>query len=267
MASDAFLVKLNALGTGLVYATYLGASGDDQAYAMATDISGNAHVVGSTDSADFPITIGAFQPNIAGRHDIFITKFNAAGSGLVYSTFLGGTGDESPGDSIALDAFAVPNLYTTGNTEPFNFPTTPGAFDSTTDGFDAIVAQISDVPTPPGPLSARVRGGGTIDVPDGVASFHFVVQRRTDGTLSGRLQYFNRETRAKVRSEVITTLNVIGNNASFDGTCTVDGAPCAFSTDVTDNGESGANDTFSISVSGGPAEGGVLRSGNISIQQ
>lgn len=60
---------------------------------------------------------------------------------------------------------------------------------------------------------------------------------------------------------------IVGNTATFGGTCTNNGAPCTFTVDVVDNGEPGFSDTFTISVSGGPTEGGTLRSGNIQIHQ
>ena len=65
----------------------------------------------------------------------------------------------------------------------------------------------------------------------------------------------------------ITSLTIAANTATFDGTCTVNGAPCTFRVNVSDNGEPGTNDTFTIAVSGGPPEGGILRSGNILITQ
>ena len=66
---------------------------------------------------------------------------------------------------------------------------------------------------------------------------------------------------------MFTSLVIAGNMATFSGTCTADDAPCTFTVDVTDNGEPGTNDTFTISVSAGPPEGGTLRSGNIQIHK
>src|SRR5439155_5058406 len=84
--SDAFVTKLNPAGSGasdLVYSTYLGGSGSDTGFGIALGASGNAYVTGSTDSADFPTTAGAFTPG--GNGDAFVTKLNPAGAGLVFS--------------------------------------------------------------------------------------------------------------------------------------------------------------------------------------
>jgi hypothetical protein len=125
--TDAFVSKLNAAGSALVYSTYLGGSSSDQSNGIAVDVSGNAYVTGYTESSDFPTTPGAFQTTYGGGGDAFVTKLNAAGSALVYSTYLGGRYyDQGPG--IALDAAG--NAYVTGNAGD-GFPTTAGAFQTT----------------------------------------------------------------------------------------------------------------------------------------
>jgi len=122
--SDGFVTKLNPAGSGLVYSTYLGGSNYDVGNGIVVDAGGNAFVTGITRSTDFPTTAGAFQPTTDGSGDAFAAKLNPAGSALVYSTYLGGTGYEY-GSSIAVDAFG--NAYVTGSTNSLNFPTTPGA--------------------------------------------------------------------------------------------------------------------------------------------
>lgn len=84
------MTKLNAAGTALVYSSYLGGSDSDQASGIAIDSFGNAYVVGTTRSTNFP-TANAVQAAYAGQSDAFVTKLNAAGSALVYSTYLGGS--------------------------------------------------------------------------------------------------------------------------------------------------------------------------------
>src|SRR5262249_43212188 len=87
----------------IVYSTYLGGAGDDIGSSIALDFSGDAYVTGSTASLSFPTTPGAFQVGYGGgATDVFVTKFNPAGSGLVYSTFLGGAGNDA-GLGIAVD--------------------------------------------------------------------------------------------------------------------------------------------------------------------
>ena len=123
---DAFVAKLNATGSGLVYSTYLGGSGDEGGYGIAVDASGNAYVAGITDSTDFPTTAGAFQPTFGGGSgDAFVTKLAPTGSALAYSTYVGGSAlDRARG--IAVDALG--NAYVTGLTVSTDFPTTAGAF-------------------------------------------------------------------------------------------------------------------------------------------
>ncbi|HET9406602.1 MAG TPA: choice-of-anchor D domain-containing protein [Candidatus Sulfotelmatobacter sp.] len=123
---DAFVTKLNATGTALVYSTFLGGSGLDVGYSIAVDASGNAYVGGSATSADFPVIPGSFQTTkVAGGQVGFITKLNPAGSGLVYSTFLGGSTVDLI-YALALDKSL--NVYATGYASSTDFPTTSGAF-------------------------------------------------------------------------------------------------------------------------------------------
>jgi hypothetical protein len=260
---DAFVTKLDPTGSTLVYSTYLGGSGVDEGRGIAVDGTGNAYVAGRTDSEDFPTTTGTGPP---GNGDAFVTKLNPTGSGLVYSTYLGGNlGDAGVG--IAVDVFE--DAYVTGITGSTDFPTTPGAFQPTLAGAgDAFVAKITEAEAPPGPFSARVTGGGTIDVMDGIGTFSFIIQRQADtGELSGRLQYVNHASGAQVQSVTYTSLVIVGSTATFGGDCTVNGMPCTFTVNVADNGEPGTNDTFTISASGGPTEGGTLQGGNILITQ
>jgi hypothetical protein len=137
----AFVTKLNATGTALVYSTYLGGSGTeyggDVGNAIAVDTAGNVYVAGQTTSTDFPVTQGAFQTtNKAAANegsDAFVAKLNPAGTALVYSTYLGGSGAQSqPGDSasgLAVDSSG--NAYLTGSAYSTDFPVTAGAFQTT----------------------------------------------------------------------------------------------------------------------------------------
>ena len=117
---DAFVTKLNAAGSALVYSTYLGGSGNEWQSAIAVDSAGNAYVTGQTQSHDFP-TANALQATFGGGDsDAFVTKVNAAGSELVYSTYLGGS-DFDGGVGIAVDPAG--NAYVTGLTGSADFPT------------------------------------------------------------------------------------------------------------------------------------------------
>jgi Beta-propeller repeat len=137
---DVFVAKLNAAGSALVYSTYLGGSLVDLPWDIAVDSANTAFVVGDTRSPDFPTTAGAFDTTANGAFDGFVTRLNATGSALLYSTFLGGSDMEGAG-SIAVDAAS--NAYVAGATPSADFPTTPGAFDTVLDGgYDAFVTKL-----------------------------------------------------------------------------------------------------------------------------
>jgi len=122
VGGDAFVSKLNATGSGLAYSTYLGGSGSDSGSAIAIDSSGNAYIVGSTSSSDFPVTPSAFQPTYGGGGypDAFVAKLDPTGSVLVYASYLGGSNADY-GQGIAVDASG--NAYVTGSTQSPDFPT------------------------------------------------------------------------------------------------------------------------------------------------
>src|SRR5439155_688758 len=219
---DAFVTKLNPTGTGLVYSTYLGGSGVDDGFGIAVDALGNAYVTGFTDSTTFPTTAGAFQTTLGGTEDAFVTKLNATGSVLVYSTYLGGS-DVDDGLGIAVDARG--NAYVTGVTFSTNFPTTAGAFQTTGGGReDAFVAKIIDIVLPPPTTVGRVTGGGSINLPNGIGTFGFIVQRQAaDAAIRGNLRYVNHANGAKVHSVTFDSFVITGNMATFGGTCTNNG--------------------------------------------
>lgn len=121
----------------LVYSTYLGGSSDDAGSGIAIDSSGNVYVTGLTTSANFP-TANALQSTPGGGVNAFVTKINASGAALVYSTYLGGSSADY-GSGIAVDVSG--NAYITGSASSTNFPTTAGAFQTTCCG--AFVAKIN----------------------------------------------------------------------------------------------------------------------------
>ncbi len=164
---DAFVAKINAGGTALVYSTYLGGSSDDLGFGIAADGAGNAYVTGYTLSTDFPgASSSMIQSSNGGGFDAFVAKFNAGGTALVYSTYLGGSGDDA-GQGIAVDAAG--HAYVTGYTFSTNFPTTLLAFQSSNAGSaDAFVTKLN--PTGSAPLVYSTYLGGTDpDVGQGIA--------------------------------------------------------------------------------------------------
>jgi hypothetical protein len=139
---DAFVVKLDPNGSSLVYGTFIGGSYYDRGSGIAVDGLGNAYVTGKTNSSDFPTT---FDTSYNGGSDAFVVKLNPTGGSLIYGTFIGGSDDEG-GMGIAVDGGG--NAYVTGWTRSSDFPTTPGAFDTSFNGgyaagrYDAFVVKL-----------------------------------------------------------------------------------------------------------------------------
>jgi hypothetical protein len=119
-SGDAFIAKLNPSGTALVYSTYLGGNGSDDAVSVAIDSAGNAYLTGQTNSTNFP-TLNPLQATFGGGiRDAWVAKLNSTGSALVYSTYIGGN-DYDFGHSISVDSAGY--VYLAGGTYSLNFPT------------------------------------------------------------------------------------------------------------------------------------------------
>jgi hypothetical protein len=138
----AFVTKFNPTGTALVNSTYLGGSGSDDGNAIAVDSAGEAYVTGNTSSIDFPSANPVQANNGGGGGDAFVTKLNAAGATLLFSSYLGGSSLDF-GQAIAIDPSG--NIYVAGQTSSTDFPTTPGALQGSYGGggSDAFVAKIA----------------------------------------------------------------------------------------------------------------------------
>jgi hypothetical protein len=137
---DSFVAKFDAAGTALTYSTYLGGRENDHARAIAVDSGGSAYVGGSTVSTDFP-TSSPEQGVNAGDYDGFLSKLSADGSKLVYSTYLGGSGDDYV-SAIALDSAG--NVYATGYTASGDFPTVSPLQQAYAGGlYDAFVTELT----------------------------------------------------------------------------------------------------------------------------
>ena len=122
------MTKLNSSGSALTFSTFLGGNNAESGAGIALDASDNAYVTGFTSSSNFPVTSGCYQSKNNGQTNAFVTELNATGSGLIYSTYLGGTNADTA-TGIALSAAG--NAYIVGNTGSNDgFPTTPGAFQS-----------------------------------------------------------------------------------------------------------------------------------------
>ena len=176
---DAFVAKLDNAGTNLIYLTYLGGSADDMAYGLAVDAAGNAYVAGYTDSTNFPTTNALF-PKISGQLnsgvgyypvDAFVTELNASGSGLVYSTYLGGNAADVA-NGIAVDAAG--DAYVTGFTASTNFPTSANALQKKMACLNSVYYNFNGFVTELGPngtnlLYSSFLGGTNKDVGESIA--------------------------------------------------------------------------------------------------
>ncbi|HEX5415515.1 MAG TPA: SBBP repeat-containing protein, partial [Chloroflexota bacterium] len=127
---DVFVTKLNPAGSALVYGTLLGGSGLDQASGIALDSAGNAYITGITSSTDFPTTSDAFQTTFldtaATPEEGFVTKLNATGTSLGYSTYVGGRAEKTELRAVAVGADGT--AYVVGQTQASDFPTTASAY-------------------------------------------------------------------------------------------------------------------------------------------
>jgi hypothetical protein len=158
------VTKLNASGSALAYSTYLGGTQVDDGERVAVDASGSAYVLGSSSSTDFRTTAGAFDRTANGAFDVTVSRLNPAGSSLLYSTFLGGSGFDGAG-SIAVDPAG--NAYVSGGSGSTDFPTTPGAFDTASDGNDAFVTKLN--PAGSAALYSTIIGGSATEGASGIS--------------------------------------------------------------------------------------------------
>jgi uncharacterized protein (TIGR03437 family) len=163
-ASDAFLAKLNPGGSALVYSTYLGGSGQDLGNAVAVDAQGSAYVAGETSSPDFPVT-GGIQNSLGGlgSADAFLAKLSPNGASLMYSTYMGGLGEDYA-TGIALDPAG--NVLITGQTASSDFPVKGSVVGADQGLGDAFLASFQ----PSGVLNfSTLLGGALSDISRGVA--------------------------------------------------------------------------------------------------
>ncbi len=205
--TDSFVTKFNSTGSSLVYSTFLGGSndgmggvGDDIALAIAIDANGNAYVAGSSGNLDFPVTPGAYETeNLAllnsGEGTAFLSKISHDASTLLYSTFLGGTGDQTGEGGEGVSGIALGpagNVYLAGVSASVDFPLTPGVIQTQSPGYtggafvtEFNAAEMITLPAPtfaissnansveygtPVTFTAKVEGaGGT--TPTGIVGF------------------------------------------------------------------------------------------------
>lgn len=160
---DAFITKLDPTGSTLIYSTFIGGNGDEYCFGLAVDVNGNAHLSGMTRSTNFP-RANAFQNSYGGGlEDAFVTKLDALGSTLVYSTYLGGSSSERVHD-MTVDTAG--NAYVTGYTHSSNFPTLTPFQPSIAGEPDAYVSKFDPLGTL---LYSSFLGGSQAEIADGIA--------------------------------------------------------------------------------------------------
>ncbi len=199
---DAFVSKLSADGSALLYSTYLGGDANDAGNGIAVDSTGNIYVTGGTRSDDFPISAAAFQGSLNGQLDAYVTKIDptqVGGASLIYSTYLGGLGIDR-GTAIAVDSAG--NAYVTGRTESPDFPTRNALQGTYGGAADAFVAKLNSGGTDL--IYSTYLGGNQLDVGTGIvvdsagnvyvtgetASPNFPTQHAYQGTLGGSSDAF-----------------------------------------------------------------------------
>lgn len=155
---DVFVAKLNISGNSLIYSTFIGFNGTDQANAITINDAGEAFITGQTNGG-FPITAGVVQTTLQGTQNAFILKLNATGNTLGYSTYLGRSNDIAY--SIKTDR--LNNVYISGETFSNNLPVTAGAADATYNGGkDAFAAKLNATATQI--LALTYLGGGNDEI-------------------------------------------------------------------------------------------------------
>ncbi len=160
--SEAFVTKLNATGTGLIFSSYLGGDGQDYFRAIAIDAYNNTYLTGDTySSTDFPL-VNAINDTLSGPKDYFVSKINAAGNGLVFSTYLGGNNYDNP-TALAVDIYN--NSYICGTTNSADYPLV-NAYDSSFDGLEGFITKLNSTGT--GFVFSTLFGGNFSDIPNDI---------------------------------------------------------------------------------------------------
>lgn len=180
---DVAVGKVDPTGSYFVYAQAFGGTGIDKGNGIAIDTAGNAYIVGTTASSNFPV-VSAFQTTLRGPEDAFITKLNSTGSGILFSTYLGGNTYDT-GTSIALDGSNY--VYVTGSTAALNgvqsFPVTSGTVQySPGGGGDAYAAKFTSTGSR---IYATYIGGGAVESGASIAVSRTGVAYVTGYTTSG----------------------------------------------------------------------------------
>lgn len=233
-AGDGFVLRLDQTGGALLQATFLGGTGADEVDGLDVDNDNQTHVTGRTTSTDFPQQAGAGP---AGGEDAFVTSLDGAFTGLTFSTYLGGAANER---GLGLVVDAIDDIYVTGHTTSTDFPTTPGANDTSNNGnTDVFVTKL-------GVLEADV-GLAKADSPDPVV-------------VNSSLTYFLNVTNAGPNDAEDVTLQddlpagvIVQTNTTTQGSCAQSGASL-----VCDLGTIALGQTVHVNITVTPTTTGVI---------
>ena len=250
-AVDAFIAKLDPAVSGsggISYATFLGGTGDDIAYGLAVDSTGNAYVTGVTASSDFPTVLG-FQASTQGSNDAFVAKLGPDGIALPWSTYFGGIGPDA-GNGIAVDSAGL--VYVTGSTASPNFPQKAGTLPYGGGG-DAFVAKFNPVVTlgSRSLLYSTFLGGSALDVGRAIAvdaegngyvagfteSPNFPLSHEAQGPQGGRDAFVTKLNMKTGGPSAVMYSTYLGGSGEDDAYgITVDAQANAYVTGVTESG-------------------------------
>jgi hypothetical protein len=246
---DAFLTKFNAAGSALVYSTYYGGAGGEIAFGVAVDSAGNPYIAGTTASLNTLPTANALQCTRSGSQDVFVAKFNAAASALVYSTYLGGSANDN-GRMVAVDSAG--NAYVVGTTFSTDFPTVTPLQSTFAGGAglagDAFVFKLSDASV--GPASALAFTQTAPVVQEEVTSLTLTVQRTGDTSGAVTVDYATANGTASERSDYTTAVGTLRFAAGETAK--------TFDLLVNEDSFSEGNETFTVTLSN--ATGGATLS-------
>ena len=190
-SKNAFVSKLDPAGNGLTYSTYLG-GGADTGSGIAVDSSGNAYLTGNTSSANFPVTAGsAFQTTYKGAayngSNVFVTKINQAGTVLVFSSYLGGSGTNEGDSSYGIAVSGSGGTYVAGTTGSTDFPVTSGAYETKNSSVASFIAKFDlSMTSPPAATTTSLKASVNPQVVENEVTFDAVVKLATGaGTPTG----------------------------------------------------------------------------------
>ena len=244
-SQNSFVLELNPSGAAATYGSYLGGSAIDTALAVALDGSDNIYITGQTSSSDFPLQ-NATQANPSGATDAFVSVVSIAQGNLLFSTYLGGGGDEDQlFGGIAVDL--SDKIYVTGDTDSGNgttvaFPTAGTPIDSTYGGGTCTGANNTNVPCP----DAFVTEYGSATAPD------FTIAATTPSAVS--------PGSSATSTVTLTALNAYNQQVTLSCAVTGGGSPApscsassAFSTNPLTPTSSGATSTLTITTTGSAA--------------